>query len=95
MGTSKIDLLPSLFQTKRGKCFKMNRQLNLSTLNSNSRCNPSSSDVRQSVGKVYGYKPPSTKHWFTITGNKVGLSPWDTALQIIGNSLTFCGNKCF
>uniref|UniRef100_A0A669PL32 Phosphatidylinositol-glycan-specific phospholipase D n=1 Tax=Phasianus colchicus TaxID=9054 RepID=A0A669PL32_PHACC len=37
-------------------------------------CNPFSSDVRQSVGKVYGYNPPSTKHWFTITGNKVGLS---------------------
>lgn len=95
MGISKIDLLPSLFPTKSGKYFKMNRQLNLSTLNSNSRCNPFSSDVRQSVGKVYGYNPPSTKPWFTITGNKVGLSPWDTALQTTGNRVTFCGNKCF
>ncbi|KAM6350590.1 phosphatidylinositol-glycan-specific phospholipase D [Podargus strigoides] len=33
-------------------------------------CSPFSSDVRGSVGKVYAYSPPSTKHWFAVTGDK-------------------------
>uniref|UniRef100_A0A8C6ZTN7 Phosphatidylinositol-glycan-specific phospholipase D-like n=1 Tax=Nothoprocta perdicaria TaxID=30464 RepID=A0A8C6ZTN7_NOTPE len=34
-------------------------------------CN-SFSDAGQSVGKVYGYKPPSTEPWFAVMGHKVG-----------------------
>ncbi|XP_010706593.1 phosphatidylinositol-glycan-specific phospholipase D isoform X1 [Meleagris gallopavo] len=56
------------------------------------KCNPSSSDVRQSVGKVYGYKPPSTKHWFTITGNKamgrMGLSLASGVMSVAGITRT-------
>ncbi|KFO90912.1 Phosphatidylinositol-glycan-specific phospholipase D [Buceros rhinoceros silvestris] len=33
-------------------------------------CGPLSAGVRQSVGKVYGYHPPSTKHWFAVAGDK-------------------------
>uniref|UniRef100_A0A669P7X6 Phosphatidylinositol-glycan-specific phospholipase D n=1 Tax=Phasianus colchicus TaxID=9054 RepID=A0A669P7X6_PHACC len=55
-------------------------------------CNPFSSDVRQSVGKVYGYNPPSTKHWFTITGNKamgrMGLSLASGVMSVAGITRT-------
>ncbi|XP_040519065.1 phosphatidylinositol-glycan-specific phospholipase D [Gallus gallus] len=55
-------------------------------------CNPFSSDVRQSVGKVYGYNPPSTKHWFTIAGNKamgrMGLSLASGVMSVAGITRT-------
>ncbi|XP_042690197.1 phosphatidylinositol-glycan-specific phospholipase D isoform X1 [Centrocercus urophasianus] len=55
-------------------------------------CNPFSSDVRQSVGKVYGYNPPSTKPWFTITGNKamgrMGLSLASGVMSVAGITRT-------
>ncbi|XP_042724868.1 phosphatidylinositol-glycan-specific phospholipase D [Lagopus leucura] len=55
-------------------------------------CNPFSSDVRQSVGKVYGYNPPSTKPWFTIIGNKamgrMGLSLASGVMSVAGITRT-------
>ncbi|KAM7123873.1 phosphatidylinositol-glycan-specific phospholipase D [Ciconia maguari] len=51
-------------------------------------CNPFSSDVRQSVGKVYGYNPPSTKRWFAVTGDKamgrMGLSLASGVMSVAG-----------
>uniref|UniRef100_A0A8B9RYS6 Phosphatidylinositol-glycan-specific phospholipase D n=1 Tax=Accipiter nisus TaxID=211598 RepID=A0A8B9RYS6_9AVES len=51
-------------------------------------CDPFSSDVRQSVGKVYGYNPPSTKHWFAVTGVKamgrMGLSLASGVMSVAG-----------
>uniref|UniRef100_A0A669P5G1 Phosphatidylinositol-glycan-specific phospholipase D n=1 Tax=Phasianus colchicus TaxID=9054 RepID=A0A669P5G1_PHACC len=48
--------------------------------------------VEQSVGKVYGYNPPSTKHWFTITGNKamgrMGLSLASGVMSVAGITRT-------
>uniref|UniRef100_A0A669P4I3 Phosphatidylinositol-glycan-specific phospholipase D n=1 Tax=Phasianus colchicus TaxID=9054 RepID=A0A669P4I3_PHACC len=45
-----------------------------------------------SVGKVYGYNPPSTKHWFTITGNKamgrMGLSLASGVMSVAGITRT-------
>lgn len=53
-------------------------------------CDPFSSDVRQSVGKVYGYNPPSTKHWFAVTGDKVmgrmGFSLASGVISVAGNT---------
>ncbi|XP_021244243.1 phosphatidylinositol-glycan-specific phospholipase D [Numida meleagris] len=55
-------------------------------------CNPFSSDVKQSVGKVYGYNPPSTKHWFTIAGKKamgrMGLSLASGVMSVAGITRT-------
>ncbi|KAM6104616.1 phosphatidylinositol-glycan-specific phospholipase D [Theristicus caerulescens] len=55
-------------------------------------CNPFSSDVRQSVGKVYGYNPPSTKLWFAVTGNKamgrMGLSLASGVMSVAGITRT-------
>ncbi|XP_075561639.1 phosphatidylinositol-glycan-specific phospholipase D [Pelecanus crispus] len=55
-------------------------------------CNPFSSDVRQSVGKVYGYNPPSTKHWFAVTGGKAmsrtGLSLASGVMSVAGITRT-------
>uniref|UniRef100_A0A8C3JER9 Phosphatidylinositol-glycan-specific phospholipase D n=1 Tax=Calidris pygmaea TaxID=425635 RepID=A0A8C3JER9_9CHAR len=55
-------------------------------------CSPSSSDARQSVGKVYGYNPPSTKHWFAITGGKamgrMGLSLASGVMSVAGTTRT-------
>uniref|UniRef100_A0A8C3TSQ3 Phosphatidylinositol-glycan-specific phospholipase D n=1 Tax=Catharus ustulatus TaxID=91951 RepID=A0A8C3TSQ3_CATUS len=43
----------------------------------------------QSVGKVYGYNPPSTEPWFEITGEKemgrMGLSLASGVLSVAGN----------
>uniref|UniRef100_A0A8C3TVN6 Phosphatidylinositol-glycan-specific phospholipase D n=1 Tax=Catharus ustulatus TaxID=91951 RepID=A0A8C3TVN6_CATUS len=54
-----------------------------------SSCNPLLPDVRQSVGKVYGYNPPSTEPWFEITGEKemgrMGLSLASGVLSVAGN----------
>ncbi|XP_065523281.1 phosphatidylinositol-glycan-specific phospholipase D isoform X1 [Lathamus discolor] len=55
-------------------------------------CNPFSSDVRQSVGKVYGYNPPSTKLWFAVTGDKamgrMGLSLASGVMSVAGITRT-------
>ncbi|NXJ05475.1 PHLD phospholipase, partial [Odontophorus gujanensis] len=55
-------------------------------------CDPFSSDVRQSVGKVYGYNPPSTKHSFSIFGNKamgrMGLSLASGVMSVAGITRT-------
>ncbi|KAM9285901.1 phosphatidylinositol-glycan-specific phospholipase D [Cariama cristata] len=55
-------------------------------------CNPFSSDVRQSVGKVYGYNPPSTKRWFAVTGDKamgrMGLSLASGVMSVAGITRT-------
>ncbi|OXB54446.1 hypothetical protein ASZ78_003581, partial [Callipepla squamata] len=55
-------------------------------------CDPFSSDVRQSVGKVYGYNPPSTKHSFSIAGNKamgrMGLSVASGVMSVAGITRT-------
>ncbi|RMC16245.1 hypothetical protein DUI87_08460 [Hirundo rustica rustica] len=55
-----------------------------------SSCSPLLLDVRQSVGKVYGYNPPSTKRWFEITGDKemgrMGLSLASGVLSVAGNT---------
>ncbi|XP_014131281.1 phosphatidylinositol-glycan-specific phospholipase D isoform X3 [Zonotrichia albicollis] len=55
-----------------------------------SSCNPLLLDVRQSVGKVYGYNPPSTESWFEITGDKemgrMGLSLASGVLSVAGNT---------
>ncbi|XP_014796364.1 PREDICTED: phosphatidylinositol-glycan-specific phospholipase D [Calidris pugnax] len=55
-------------------------------------CSPSSSDARQSVGKVYGYNPPSTKPWFAITGGKamgrMGLSLASGVMSVAGTTRT-------
>ncbi|KAF4798254.1 phosphatidylinositol-glycan-specific phospholipase D isoform X1 [Turdus rufiventris] len=55
-----------------------------------SSCNPLLPDVRQSVGKVYGYNPPSTERWFEITGDKemgrMGLSLASGVLSVAGNT---------
>ncbi|KAM9025614.1 phosphatidylinositol-glycan-specific phospholipase D isoform 2-T2 [Ara ararauna] len=55
-------------------------------------CNPFSSDVRQSVGKVYGYNPPSTKLWFAVTGDKAmgrtGLSLASGVMSVAGITRT-------
>ncbi|XP_072183375.1 phosphatidylinositol-glycan-specific phospholipase D [Excalfactoria chinensis] len=55
-------------------------------------CSPFSSDVRQSVGKVYGYNPPSTKHLFTIAGKKamgrMGLSLASGVMSVAGITRT-------
>ncbi|XP_058686824.1 phosphatidylinositol-glycan-specific phospholipase D isoform X1 [Poecile atricapillus] len=57
---------------------------------SSSSCNPLLLDVRQSVGKVYGYNPPSTEHRFEITGDKdmgrMGLSLASGVLSVDGNT---------
>ncbi|KAM9303178.1 phosphatidylinositol-glycan-specific phospholipase D [Morus bassanus] len=54
--------------------------------------NPFSSDVRQSVGKVYGYNPPSTKHSFAVTGDKamgrMGLSLASGVMSVAGITRT-------
>uniref|UniRef100_A0A8C3JEI2 Phosphatidylinositol-glycan-specific phospholipase D n=1 Tax=Calidris pygmaea TaxID=425635 RepID=A0A8C3JEI2_9CHAR len=46
----------------------------------------------QSVGKVYGYNPPSTKHWFAITGGKamgrMGLSLASGVMSVAGTTRT-------
>ncbi|KFP85776.1 PREDICTED: phosphatidylinositol-glycan-specific phospholipase D [Acanthisitta chloris] len=53
-------------------------------------CNPFSSDVRQSVGKVYGYNPPSTERWFAVTGEKemgrMGLSLASGVMSVAGTA---------
>ncbi|XP_069709193.1 phosphatidylinositol-glycan-specific phospholipase D isoform X2 [Phaenicophaeus curvirostris] len=53
-----------------------------------SSCNPVSLGARQSVGKVYGYNPPSTKLWFAVTGHKVmgrmGLSIASGVMSVAG-----------
>ncbi|KAM6126167.1 phosphatidylinositol-glycan-specific phospholipase D [Pterocles gutturalis] len=55
-------------------------------------CNPFSLDVRQSIGKVYGYNPPSTKHWFAVTGDKamgrMGLSLASGVMSVAGITRT-------
>ncbi|XP_068864080.1 phosphatidylinositol-glycan-specific phospholipase D isoform X4 [Aphelocoma coerulescens] len=55
-----------------------------------SGCNTLLSDVRQSVGKVYGYNPPSTERWFEITGDKemgrMGLSLASGVMSVAGNT---------
>ncbi|OPJ71311.1 phosphatidylinositol-glycan-specific phospholipase D [Patagioenas fasciata monilis] len=55
-------------------------------------CNPFSSDVGQSVGKVYGYNPPSTERWFAVTGDKVmgrmGLSLASGVMSVAGITRT-------
>uniref|UniRef100_A0A8C5JLQ7 Phosphatidylinositol-glycan-specific phospholipase D n=1 Tax=Junco hyemalis TaxID=40217 RepID=A0A8C5JLQ7_JUNHY len=55
-----------------------------------SSCNPLLLDVRHSVGKVYGYNPPSTERWFEITGDKemgrMGLSLASGVLSVAGNT---------
>uniref|UniRef100_A0A8C3MKV8 Phosphatidylinositol-glycan-specific phospholipase D n=1 Tax=Geospiza parvula TaxID=87175 RepID=A0A8C3MKV8_GEOPR len=55
-----------------------------------SSCSPLLPDVRQSVGKVYGYNPPSTERWFEITGDKemgrMGLSLASGVLSVAGNT---------
>ncbi|XP_071409603.1 phosphatidylinositol-glycan-specific phospholipase D isoform X3 [Pithys albifrons albifrons] len=53
-------------------------------------CRPFSSDARQSVGKVYGYNPPSTEYWFAVTGDKemgrMGLSLASGVISVAGNT---------
>uniref|UniRef100_A0A8C6JEQ2 Phosphatidylinositol-glycan-specific phospholipase D n=1 Tax=Melopsittacus undulatus TaxID=13146 RepID=A0A8C6JEQ2_MELUD len=53
---------------------------------------PFSSDVKQSVGKVYGYNPPSTKLWLTVTGDKamgrMGLSLASGVMSVAGTTRT-------
>uniref|UniRef100_A0A8V5G5L0 Phosphatidylinositol-glycan-specific phospholipase D n=1 Tax=Melopsittacus undulatus TaxID=13146 RepID=A0A8V5G5L0_MELUD len=55
-------------------------------------CSPFSSDVKQSVGKVYGYNPPSTKLWLTVTGDKamgrMGLSLASGVMSVAGTTRT-------
>ncbi|XP_061202369.1 phosphatidylinositol-glycan-specific phospholipase D isoform X1 [Neopsephotus bourkii] len=55
-------------------------------------CNPFSSDVRQSVGKVYGYNPPSTKLSFAVAGDKamgrMGLSLASGVMSVAGITRT-------
>uniref|UniRef100_A0A8B9SEM8 Phosphatidylinositol-glycan-specific phospholipase D n=1 Tax=Apteryx owenii TaxID=8824 RepID=A0A8B9SEM8_APTOW len=55
-------------------------------------CNPFSSDVRQSVGKVYGYNPPSTERWFAVTGDKdmgrMGMSLASGVVSVAGITRT-------
>ncbi|KFV50342.1 Phosphatidylinositol-glycan-specific phospholipase D [Gavia stellata] len=55
-------------------------------------CHPFSSGVRQSVGKVYGYNPPSTKPWFAVTGDKamgrMGLSLASGVMSVAGITRT-------
>ncbi|XP_019143407.2 phosphatidylinositol-glycan-specific phospholipase D isoform X7 [Corvus cornix cornix] len=55
-----------------------------------SSCKTLLSDVRQSVGKVYGYNPPSTERWFEITGDKemgrMGLSLASGVMSVAGNT---------
>ncbi|KAM9573132.1 phosphatidylinositol-glycan-specific phospholipase D isoform 1-T1 [Guaruba guarouba] len=55
-------------------------------------CTPFSSDVRQNVGKVYGYNPPSTKLWFAVTGDKamgrMGLSLASGVMSVAGITRT-------
>ncbi|XP_005434980.1 phosphatidylinositol-glycan-specific phospholipase D isoform X2 [Falco rusticolus] len=57
-----------------------------------SSCNPFSSAVGQSVGKVYGYNPPSTKRWFAVTGDKAmgrtGLSLASGVMSVAGITRT-------
>ncbi|KAJ7418413.1 Phosphatidylinositol-glycan-specific phospholipase D [Willisornis vidua] len=52
-------------------------------------CRPFSSDARQSVGKVYGYNPPSRECWFAVTGDKemgrMGLSLASGVISVAGN----------
>ncbi|XP_009473671.1 PREDICTED: phosphatidylinositol-glycan-specific phospholipase D [Nipponia nippon] len=49
-------------------------------------------DVRQSVGKVYGYNPPSTTVWFAVTGDKamgrMGLSLASGVMSVAGITRT-------
>ncbi|XP_027509853.1 phosphatidylinositol-glycan-specific phospholipase D isoform X2 [Corapipo altera] len=60
------------------------------TWKSCARCNPFSSDAGQSVGKVYGYNPPSTERWFEVTGDKemsrMGLSLASGVMSVAGNT---------
>ncbi|XP_053914138.1 phosphatidylinositol-glycan-specific phospholipase D isoform X2 [Cuculus canorus] len=53
-----------------------------------SSCNPISLDARQSVGKVYGYNPPSTNLSFAVTGHKamgrMGLSMASGVMSVTG-----------
>ncbi|XP_017933146.1 phosphatidylinositol-glycan-specific phospholipase D isoform X3 [Manacus vitellinus] len=60
------------------------------TWKSCARCNPFSSDATQSVGKVYGYNPPSTERWFAVTGDKemsrMGLSLASGVMSVAGNT---------
>ncbi|KAM4792059.1 phosphatidylinositol-glycan-specific phospholipase D isoform 1-T1 [Cyanocitta cristata] len=55
-----------------------------------SSCNTLLLDVRPSVGKVYGYNPPSTERWFEITGDKemgrMGLSLASGVMSVAGNT---------
>uniref|UniRef100_A0A669P7X4 Phosphatidylinositol-glycan-specific phospholipase D n=1 Tax=Phasianus colchicus TaxID=9054 RepID=A0A669P7X4_PHACC len=55
-------------------------------------CVECTAESEQSVGKVYGYNPPSTKHWFTITGNKamgrMGLSLASGVMSVAGITRT-------
>uniref|UniRef100_A0A672TIM5 Phosphatidylinositol-glycan-specific phospholipase D n=1 Tax=Strigops habroptila TaxID=2489341 RepID=A0A672TIM5_STRHB len=48
--------------------------------------------ARQSVGKVYGYNPPSTKLWFAVTGDKamgrMGLSLASGVMSMAGITRT-------
>ncbi|XP_074843689.1 phosphatidylinositol-glycan-specific phospholipase D [Carettochelys insculpta] len=48
----------------------------------------SSLDTKQSVGKVYGYSPPSTQSWFSVTGamerGKLGSSLASGFLSVAG-----------
>lgn len=63
----------------------------LHILHCSSSCKLASSDVSQSVGKVYGYNPPSTEHWFAVAGDKVGALYvlWDLRNDF---EVTFCRN---
>nr|XP_009939570.1 PREDICTED: phosphatidylinositol-glycan-specific phospholipase D [Opisthocomus hoazin] len=49
-------------------------------------------DVRQSVGKVYGYNPPNTTPWFAVTGDKemgrMGLSLASGVMSVAGIART-------
>ncbi|KGL74943.1 Phosphatidylinositol-glycan-specific phospholipase D [Tinamus guttatus] len=55
-------------------------------------CDPFSSDGGQSVGKVYGYKPPSTEPWFAVTGRKemgrMGMSLASGVVSVAGITKT-------
>uniref|UniRef100_A0A8B9C718 Phosphatidylinositol-glycan-specific phospholipase D n=1 Tax=Anser brachyrhynchus TaxID=132585 RepID=A0A8B9C718_9AVES len=48
----------------------------------------SGNSLKQSVGKVYGYNPPSTKYWFAVAGDKamgrMGLSLASGVMSVTG-----------
>ncbi|KFP78261.1 Phosphatidylinositol-glycan-specific phospholipase D [Apaloderma vittatum] len=55
-------------------------------------CHPFSLGDRASVGKVYGYNPPSTKPWFAVAGDKamgrMGLSLASGVMSVAGVTRT-------